>query len=172
MLRKLIVLGVVGLLPALAFAQPQAGDWELTLNGSGTGNKDLSAANIGAGIGVGYFFTKSAEVGVRQNISYSDIDHDNQGDRTGGGTAWNGETRAFFDWHFDLDRFQPFVGVNGGYAYGDTTRDTWIAGLEGGLKYYIHRNAFLFGTVEYQFDLRGEFGDGNFVYNLGIGVNF
>lgn len=172
MLRKLIVLGVVGLLPALAFAQPQAGDWELTLNGAGTGNKELSAASLGAGAGVGYFFTKNAEVGIRQAISYSDYDHDNDGHRTGGGTSWDGGTSVFGDWHFDLDRWQPFAGVSLGYVYGDSTNDTWIAGLEGGVKYYLHRNAFLYGSVEYQFDLRGAFGDGQFVYNLGIGVNF
>ncbi len=172
MLRKLIVLGVVGLLPALAFAQPQAGNWELTLQGSGSGNKELSAANLGAAAGVGYFFTKNAEVGIRQGISYSDFDHDAKGHRTGGGTSWDGSTAVFGDWHFDLDRWQPFAGVSLGYVYGDSTDDTWIAGLEGGVKYYLQRAAFIYATVAYQFDLNEAFGDGQFVYGLGIGVNF
>ncbi len=173
MLRNFVVLGVVGLLPALAFAQPQANDWELTLNGTGTNNKQFNAASAGVGVGIGYFLTQNAEVAVRQSVNYLDADHDALGKKIEGGkTMWNGATRVALDWHFDLDRFQPFLGVNGGYVYGDGVKDTWIAGLEGGLKYYVHRNAFIFGLAEYQFDLRGKFGDGQMVYNLGIGTNW
>ncbi len=176
MLRKLLMLGAVtgavALMPALASAQPQAGDWELTLVGSGVSNKELNGANFAATAGLGYFFTKNAEVAVRQGVSYIDADHDLvTADSTGGGTTWTGNTTAAFDWHFDLDRWQPFLGINAGVGYGDG-KPTWNAGLEGGVKYYVHRHAFVFGQVAYEFDLKGKFGDGQFLYSLGIGTNW
>jgi hypothetical protein len=176
MLRKLLVLGAVAgavcLLPSLASAQPQAGDWELTLVGSGVSSKKLNSASIAGTAGLGYFFTKNAEVAVRQGVSYQDLDHDlTQGDSTGGGTTWTGNTTVAADWHFDLDRWQPFVGVNIGMGYGDG-KPTYNAGVEGGVKYYIHRHAFVFGQLAYEFDLKGKAGDGQFLYSLGIGTNW
>jgi hypothetical protein len=165
------VTGAVCLMPALASAQPQAGDWELTLVGSGTGNKELTGANLNASAGLGYFFTKNAEVAVRQSIGYADLDHDINGDSTGGGTNWVGNTTVAFDWHFDLDRWQPFLGINAGVGYGEG-KPTYNAGLEGGVKYYVHRHAFVFGQVAYEFDLKGKFGDGSFLYSAGIGTNW
>ncbi|HEY8667848.1 MAG TPA: hypothetical protein VIL86_14365 [Tepidisphaeraceae bacterium] len=165
MLRKLVVLGVL-VVPALAFAQPKAGQFELTLSGVGSNDKEFRSGSAGVNLGLGYFATQNAEISIRQSVSYSDSD------QSGGGTSWDGSTRVAFDWHFDLDRWQPFLGISGGYKYGDNTRDTWIAGLEGGVKYYVHSNTFIYGIAEYQFDLRGRFGDGAFVYGLGIGTNW
>ena len=164
MLRNLVVLGVVALLPAFVWAQPEAGDWELTLTGNGSSVNDFNSTTIGAGGQLGYFISKPFEVGVRQSVSYSHIEHV--------GHSWDGSTRIFADWHFDLDKFQPFVGANIGYAYGDTTNDSWLAALEGGLKYYVHRNAFIYGQIEYQWLLRDSFSDGSWVYSIGIGTNW
>lgn len=165
MLRKLLVLGAASgalcLLPAMASAQPQAGDWELTLVGSGTANKDLNQASIGATAGVGYFFTKNAEVQVRQGIGYTDYNF---------GTQWSGSTYGAFDWHFDLDRWQPFIGANIGAGYG-TGKPDWNAGLEGGVKYYVHRHAFVFGQAAYEFSLEDSDNSG-FIFSLGIGTNW
>jgi hypothetical protein len=164
--------GALCLLPAMASAQPQAGDWELTLVGSGISSKKLNAATMAGTAGIGYFFTKNAEVALRQSIGYVDADHTlTNGDRAAGGTTWTGASYGAFDWHFDLDQWQPFLGVNVGASYG-TGKPVWNAGLEGGVKYYLHRHAFVFGQVAYEFDLQGKAGDGQVLYSLGIGTNW
>lgn len=79
----------------------------------------------------------------------------------------------------DLDRLQPFVGVGLGYLYGDELVDeSFIAGPEAGLKFFVVPNAFLFAMAEYEFlfddpdDAEDRFEDGRFVYALGIGVRW
>ena len=67
MLRKCVWVPVVclALLPAVANAQFQEGDWELTLTGSGLSDNDFEATQLSAGLSLGYFFTDQIEVGVR-----------------------------------------------------------------------------------------------------------
>lgn len=163
MLRKLVVLGIVALLPTLAWAQPEQGNWELTLTGNGGSDTDFNSNSIGATGGLGYYLTKNAELGVRQDVTYSQVQDV--------GHSWTGSTRVFFDWNIDLDQFVPFVGINGGYAYGDQN-DSWLAALEGGLKYFVHKDVFVYGQVEYQWLVKHSFGDGRWVYSLGIGLEF
>src|SRR5215217_410402 len=111
MLRKFFVAVALVLLPAAAAnAQFQAGDWELTLGGSGSNGPDFDGYTWNINGSLGYFLTKEFEVGVRQAIGYTDLNV---------GSAWNGSTRIFVDYHFDLGRVQPYVGGNIGYAYGD-----------------------------------------------------
>jgi hypothetical protein len=165
MLRKLLIVGVVSLLPSLAMAVPQAGDWELTLNGTGASDNDFDNHSLGASGQLGYYFTDPAQIYIRQSASYSD------GDDTD--SVWAGSTRVGLDYHFQIgDQWRPFVGANIGYAYGDLVDDSWIASLEGGVKYYVNASTFVFGIVEYQFLVEESFGDGSFVYGLGIGFNF
>lgn len=165
MLRKLLVLGAASgamcLLPALASAQPQAGDWELTLVGSGSSNKSVNKGSFDVTAGLGYFLTKNAEVQIRQGVGYADA---------GVGTVWTGSTYGAFDWHFDLDQWQPFVGANIGAGYG-TGEPDWNAGLEGGVKFYVHRHAFIFGQAAYEFDLKDSDNSG-FLFSVGIGTNW
>ena len=72
----------------------------------------------------------------------------------------------------------PYIGANIGYAYGDQVNDTFLAGPEGGVKYFVNNTTFIFLSVEYQFffdegdDIEGAFSDGQFVYGLGIGFKF
>jgi hypothetical protein len=174
MLRKFVVLGVVALLPTMVMAQPEQGDWELTLQGGGFSDRDWNTHAFSAGVGVGYFLSREAEVGVRQGLAWTRVPstRDQFGNRIRGTNSFDGVTRGFFDWHFDLDQFQPFIGVTAGYRYGDGTRDSWVAGLEGGLKYYLHRNTFIYGMAEYQWLLRGRARDGGWVYSLGLGTNW
>lgn len=165
MLRKFLFVGVVALLPSLAMAVPQAGDWELALNGSGSSTNDFDSNAVGAAGQVGYYFQDQMEVYVRQSMSWADVQ--------GSDSVWNGSTRVGLDYHFDLgDQWRPFIGANVGYAYGDLVDDSFIASLEGGVKYYVNASTFIFGQVEYQFLVEESFGDGSFVYGLGIGFNF
>jgi len=128
MLRKLFALPVLGL-AAIALTSSSAkaqeygfdaGNWELTLSGSGTNDRDFNSTSFGVDGSIGYFFTDNLEVALRQNITYTDIGATK-------GSAWNGSTDVALDFHFDLGRWQPFIGANIGYAYGDSTNDTFEA---------------------------------------------
>jgi len=171
MLRKIVLIGALALflVPAAAQAQFEEGDWELTLGGQGASDEDVEAGGFSINGNLGYFLTDALEVGVRQNWSYDD---DNNG------TDVNGSTAGALDFHFDLDRWQPFVGAVLGYAYGDSTTDTWFAGPEGGVKYFVNSTTFLYGLVQYQFffddsdEIEDNFDEGSFVYQVGIGFRW
>jgi len=172
MLRKFFVVGAllggIALLPTVANAQPKQGDWELTLGGAGSNNQDFDAGSATVNLGLGVFATDWLEIVLRQSVGYND---------PGTGTFWTGSTAIAADIHFDMDRFQPFIGVAFGYAYGDQP-DTFFAGPEAGVKVYVNPRTFVFLSVQYQFffedadDADDAFEDGAFVYGLGIGFNF
>jgi hypothetical protein len=97
----------------------------------------------------------------------------------GGGDTWNFVTRVAFDVHIPLGVVSPFVGVFGGWLYGDSSvDDTFIAGPEVGAKIYLQRDAFLFAGAEWQFyfdeqdTLDAAFEDGQFFYSAGFGLRF
>ena len=77
-----------------------------------------------------------------------------------------------------MDRWQPFVGANIGYVYGDGVNDTGEAAPEAGVKYFVNSTTFIYGQIEYQFffdssdDVDDAFDDGQFVYSLGIGFRW
>ena len=179
MLRKLFALPVLGLaavvaMPSAAQAQEygfDAGNWELTLAGQGSNDRDFNTTSFGVNGSIGYFFTDSLEIAVRQNATYTDAVG-----AGADGSAWNGSTVVALDYHFDMGRWQPFIGANIGYAYGDSTTDTWQAGPEAGVKYFVTQSAFIQLLAQYEFffdsdDLDSEaFSDGAFFYSLGIGL--
>ena len=133
---------LLALLPTVASAQFQQGDWELTLTGNGLSDNDFDATSLTVGGSIGYFFTDQIEVGLRQTISLG---------RRLTTACFNGSTSVFGDYHFDLDRWQPFIGANFGYVYGDSLDDTFVAGPEGGVKYFVNNTTFIFASVQYQF---------------------
>jgi len=147
---------------------PEAKDWELTLGGGGSNDRNFNSGSFALNASLGYYFTKAAELSVRQGVSFSDF----------GDSVWNGSTRLAFDYNFDLNRFRPYLGVNFGGIYGDSVRNTFASGLEAGLKYYVLPKTFLFGSVEYEWLFRSgrhidnRFKDGEFIYGVGIGFNF
>ena len=148
---------------------PEQGDWELLLSGAGNSNKEIDAGSFNVSGTLGTYLTDEILVALRQSVGYSDL---------GGSSNWAGNTRVAADYHFDLGKFRPFIGANVGYVYGDGVNDTWAGGPEAGLKWYLQEEAFVFGRVEYQFffessdDVEDNFDDGNFIYTLGIGMNF
>jgi hypothetical protein len=144
------------------------------LSGTGTSNQDFDSSNLSAAGGVGYFVNDWLELGVRQDIGYLE---------TGGqgpSSVWFGGTKASARANFQVGRrFVPYGGVNFGGAYGGRgVADTLAAGLEGGLKWYVQRDAYVGLGAEYQWffndlDQAGStFDDGRFVYGLGIGLDF
>src|SRR3954465_7589955 len=98
------------------------GTWELTLTGCGASNQDVNSGSFGVQASIGYFIFDQFEIQGRQTVAYSDTDN------TGGGTAVSLSSALAIDYHFDLDRFQPFLGVGVGYSYGSNTADTGFIG--------------------------------------------
>jgi Outer membrane protein beta-barrel domain len=167
MLRKLMVLvPVVALLalPSLALAQFEAGNYALELFGTGASNQDFDSHQVAAGGELGYFLTKEAEVGIRQGVSWSDSENTPQ--------IWTGDTRVFGNYHFDLDRWQPYVGAFIGYIYGDQVSDFWSAGPEGGVKYFVNSTTYVDLNIAYGFNLDEGIDDGSFFYGLGLGFRW
>jgi outer membrane protein W len=163
------LVGALGLAtPASAEFEQQ--DYTLKLDGLALTDVEFDSADITVTGSLGYFFTDQLEGGIRQTLSYNDI----------GGSTYNGGTGFFVNYHFGQtgDRLQPFIGASLGYNYGDTTTDTFFAGPEGGVKYFVGDNSdwFVFGQVEYQFFFEDSSGaddaidDGSFIFRLGLGV--
>ena len=165
MLRKMYLVPVVAMLalPALACAQFEAGNWSLEVAGQGSNDKDFHDGSVALQGNLGYFLSKEFEVGVRQGISYVG---------TPGGHAWNGQTQGAADFHFDLDRWQPYVGGNIGYSYGESVNDTWIAGPEVGVKYFVNSTTFVDLMASYEFDLNNGIDHGGFLYSLALGFRW
>ena len=174
MLRKLMVVAALALLPAAAAnAQFQAGDWELTLGANAAHGPDLDGVNFSGNGAIGYFMTKELELSLRQSVGYTDTTSG-----INGGSSWDASTRIALDYHFDLGRWQPYIGANVGYVYGDGVSDTWEAAPEAGVKFFVNSTTFIQVGVEYQFffdegsDASDAFSDGQFLYSLGIGFRW
>ena len=167
MLRKFYLVPVLAMLalPALAQAQFEAGNWELKLAGQGTNDQDFDGGAVGLTGSLGYFFSKEMEVGVRQGLTWSDA-------TGGGGSAWTGDTRVFLDYHFDMDRWQPYIGAFFGYIYGDVAEESWIGGPEVGVKYFVNSTTFIDVNAAYAFNLEEGLDEGGFFYQLGIGFRW
>ena len=165
MLRKFYLVPVLAMLalPALAQAQFEAGNWALKLAGNGANDQDFDGGSVGISGDLGYFVSKEMEVGVRQGLTWTDA---------AGGSAWTGDTRIFLDYHFDMDRWQPYIGVFGGYIYGDVSEESWVGGPEVGVKYFVNSTTFIDVNAAYGFNLNDGIDEGAFFYGLGIGFRW
>ena len=157
------------LLPASTWAQGfTPGSKEILLNGAGVSDKDFDSTVFSIEGSFGYFFTRSIEVSVRQAVAATHVENE--------GSSWNAATRVAGDYHFDLGRWWPFVGANIGYIYGDDVTDTWEAGLEGGLKFFVNSTTFVLGMLEYEWFLDNDsddgFSDGQWLYIIGLGFKW
>jgi hypothetical protein len=149
---------------------PDEGDWEFTLTGNGISDKDFDSNVFGFAASVGYFFTSNLEVSIRQSLNF--LSNDATDD------ALSASTRGAVDYHFDLGQWWPFVGGSFGGVYGDGVDDAFTGGVEGGVKWYVKPETFIFGMIEWLWffddgsDFDDNFDDGQFVYSLGVGFNF
>jgi len=166
MLRKLFVAFVPALalllaMPSTSQAQFKQKDWDLTLSGQGANDKDFDTFNVSANFGVGYFLSDQFEVGMRPGVIIAD-----------GGSQYSWSLPVFADFHFDLGNgWVPFVGANIGYNIGGgNVEDSWIAGPEAGVKYFVNGTTYVYGIVQYEFNLNDGFDSGGFLYGLGLGV--
>jgi hypothetical protein len=148
---------------------PTEGDWEMTLAGSGSSDKDFETGGFNISVDASTYLTDLWNVGVRQDVGYSDTTTTND---------WTGSTSVFTQLHFGEERLRPFVGVGVGYLYGDNVDDTFFAGPEAGVKYYVKPEAFIFARATYQFlfddtdEIDSSIDDGRFLYTLGLGFTF
>lgn len=148
-----------------------AGVKELTFGGSGGSNRRLSDSFGGATGSLGIYFNNEWQGVIRQSVNYSNPD--------GAPRTWNGSTKLALDYHFtELGSAMPFVGANFGRIYGTSLRDSWSAGLEVGVKYYLQSKVFVFAMAEYGWlfqharELDNKFGSGQLSWSTGVGFNF
>lgn len=152
---------------------PQVGDREFTLSGTGSSDKDFDSSSFGISGDYGWYLTDRTLAGIRQSINFADIEGEDLSD-----DFWNGSTRGFVDYHFGRGAARPFVGASLGGIYGDGVKDTGIAGLETGLKYYLLATTFVQARAEYQFlfesgdSAKDNIDDGAWAYTFGMGLNF
>lgn len=174
MIRKLLGLtaaaACIAAVPTSAQAAFKAGDVDITLSGSGQNGPDFDGFAASANAQAGYFFTDALELGIRQTVTYSDI-------QSSGALA--GSTRVFLDYHFELaPNIYPYIGANIGYVYGDAVSDTFAAAPEAGIKFFVNPSTYIFVSAEYQFffdkanEASDSFSDGQFIYGLGVGFVF
>ena len=180
-IRTLTLILALAALPALAPAQTtiepigatrRAGEREFTLGGGGAANKAFDNSWGGVNFSYGYYTGETSEWVIRQSINYTNPDGR-------GGPDWIGATRIAYDQHFaGRGALRPFVGVNFGGVYGDSVRDTFAAGLEGGLKFYVRPQTFVYAMGEDGWYFRrprsldNNFRDGAFNWGVGLGFNF
>ena len=169
MLRKVLVVAALLMLPTLSYGYFEEGDKEVTLSGTAFSSGDFDGVDLSVNGSLGYFITDNLELSIRQSLGYTDVIVD---------SGVNGSTRVALDFHFDLEAWQPFVGGNFGYVYGDAVSDTFEAAPEAGVKWFVNSTTFILAMVEYQFffdsadDASDSFSDGQFVWSLGIGFRF
>jgi hypothetical protein len=150
---------------------PEQGDIEFTLGANGGNDKRFDTGQFSLATSLGVFLTEGIELGARHNMTFFDTDDTS--------SVFVATTRAFADYHFDFDRVQPFIGANAGIRYGNHNVDeVGTAAPEAGIKLFATENTFILGMAEYQWffdeadDLDNNADDGQFVYTVGIGVNF
>lgn len=159
--RGLIVLLSIGFgLSALG----DPGRVELTLGGGGSSGTSFNNTALGLNLGVGVNVTHHLELGVRQDLQFTDT----------GGAALHGTTGLAADYNVPLfGGFTPFVGVVGSVSYGGTS--TFGVGPEVGVKFNLTKDTFLFAVGEYRFkvdSLHGPPVKDSVVYRVGIGLKF
>lgn len=144
--------------------------WEFVLFGTGASDQDVSHGSAAISGSLGRMLGDHFQAGVRQDYYFSDT--------PGAGSNDHASTRLALDFLIGEGSFQPFLGANVGYVYGDFVKDTWEAAPEAGFKLFLREHVFLQLMAEYQFffDTTNEadeaFNDGSFVYSLGLGMTF
>lgn len=146
-------------------AEQQANNFELILAGAGKSTKSFDENDGGISAQLGFFLTKSVELGIRQHAF---INTDN------GNTTVAAASAAFADYHFNLGNFQPFIGVGGLFNYGGGVQQNFDIGPEAGIKFFVLPKTFIVAQGSYMRRV-DDIGSGKLSYalfNLGIGFDF
>jgi hypothetical protein len=152
-------------------ATDRAGRWDFTLAGTGSNDKDFDVGGSQVAANVGFFLADAFEASIRQTLGFADAGE-------GIPDVWNGTSRLALDFVFPLHPIEPFVGANIGYVYGDTVKETMAGAPEAGVRFFLKDDAYIHLLGEYQFffdesDRIGDvFEDGQFLYEVGMGIRF
>lgn len=148
---------------------PAKGSYEFALGGAGLGNSRFNGADVAFSGSVGYYLDDDWLLVGRQDGSYSDEGNDRSA----------GSTRIGVDWFVPTGTpFRPFVGVNGGFTFGESINETIAVGPEFGLRYFVKPSTFVQAMIEAQvFFTRTEdrtelFDDGALLYSFTMGATF
>lgn len=177
--KKLTLAAAVSalLIPTLSQAQgtnqgfgPKEGDREFSISGSGTSDKKFDNGAMGLSGEMGWYLNDQTVAGVRQGVAWGSV--------PGGNDDWAGGTKGYIDYHFGQNQFRPFVGANLGVKYYNHAKNTGVAGLELGAKYYVLPSTFIQARAEYGFlfdsknSAKDNSSNGSWDYTVGMGYNF
>lgn len=148
-----------------------AGEWVMTVGGSGATTTTDSETAFGLNFSIGRTLNLlkgfPEEVGIRQGLGYSS--------GNGGNTILS--TRAYLEvtvLKFNLTKNVPvdiYVGGNIGPNYGNTNLK-WIAAPELGVDVWLAKNVALDTRLEYAFDLDNTRSSDALVYTIGVKFKF
>jgi hypothetical protein len=145
----------------------QAGPFELEVGGSGANDRNFRAGDFTLNGEFGVFILPIIELSARDAVSYTDLPHTHP--------SWGNTVDGAIDLEIPIDRFEPYVGGNVGYACGTAAHSTGEAAPEIGLKIFFDKSVFVFGQMEYDFffnNTHSTFDTGEFVYTVGLGLRF
>jgi hypothetical protein len=142
---------------------PRAGNWEATLSGAGLSDDSFDSNNFGVNGSIGYYLNKNFILTFKQGMFIGDNNNS---------TLINGRSVVQAAYQWDLDRWQPYVGMNVGGVYGAAVSDEAIFGPEIGVKYYVNESTFLYGNMAYEVPFDNCCRGGVIPYNVGVGFNF
>jgi hypothetical protein len=147
---------------------PREGVREITFSGTGESDRKFNNGSLSLEGSYGWYFSDRWLVSLRQSIN-----------NVGNSRDWSGSSLLAADYHFFDGAWRPFIGANAGFLYGGrNVGDSFAAGLQTGLKYYVSRGTFLFGRAGYSHtfdrvsDLDEAWERGRWGYAFGMGLNF
>lgn len=146
----------------------RAGDWEFTIAGEGDRDRKVEQGGVRFAAALGYYVSDVFLVVFRHDLAFEDGVTDTS----------KAATRIAMDYLPFHARMRPFFGGSFGYVYGESVNETLSAAPETGVKLYLQDRAFLQLMAEYQVfftkteDTTEILDRGQFVYSIGLGINF
>jgi len=142
--------------------------WTLSLAGGGSTALGGDAEKVGSAVG-GEFqlglpghFVLPLEAGIRQGVSYNDVNS----------STWLLSTKVYSDWTVvKFGNLQFDAGGNVGISYGNTS-PTWTIAPEVVSRLYLKKDVDVFTRVEYPFDLNEGKSLNRLTYTFGIRLGF
>jgi hypothetical protein len=149
---------------------PVAGANEFQVSGGFFHSQGSDTGNLNTDLSYGYYLTPGWQLGFRQALNYNFIDDHRD--------FWVATTTPFLNYNFRLtDIIVPYLGGFIGLVWND--RDvTGTIGPQGGVKFFVHDQAFLNLGYRYEFffdrikAIEDNASRGNHVFNIGVGLTW
>jgi hypothetical protein len=153
-----------------AQAAPSEGANELQVAGGFFHAEDSDVGSLNADLSYGFYVTPGWQVGLRQAVNYNFVDDERD--------FWVATTAPFINYNFRVtDIIVPYLGGFIGLVWNDRD-ETGTIGPQGGVKFFVHDQAFLNLGYRYEFffnsikTIDDNSSDGNHVFNIGIGLTW